>query len=60
MQTTLAPAKRTQYPLSVVLILIVHLALGYLMYQKIAQPAPDQTHTETNTVAAPTETPAVP
>ncbi|MCC6460623.1 MAG: hypothetical protein IT260_09155 [Saprospiraceae bacterium] len=60
MQTTLPPAKRTQYPLSVLLIVVVHLALGYLMYQKITQPNPGATQTEANAIAAQPETPAVP
>lgn len=35
MQTTMAPAKRSNYPFSVVLILILHLALGYVIYNKV-------------------------
>lgn len=37
MQTTPAPAKRSNYPFSVVLILILHLALGYVIYNKVTQ-----------------------
>lgn len=39
MQTTPAPAKRSNYPFSVVLILILHLALGYVIYNKVTQTA---------------------
>ncbi len=39
MQTSLAPAKRSNYPVSVVLIVILHLALGYVIYNKVAPTA---------------------
>lgn len=35
MQTSMAPAKRSNYPFSVVLILFLHLALGYVIYNKV-------------------------
>lgn len=37
MQTSMVPAKRSNYPFSVALILAVHLILGYMMYQKVTQ-----------------------
>ena len=39
MQTSLAPAKRSNYPVSVVLIVVLHLALGYVIYNKVAHTA---------------------
>ncbi len=45
MNTSSAPAKRSSYPFSVVLILLAHLALGYYIYQQVAQPADTNTTT---------------
>lgn len=45
MNTLSAPAKRSSYPFSVVLILLVHLALGYFIYQQVVQPADANTNT---------------
>lgn len=46
MQTTMAPAKRSNYPFSVVLILILHLALGYVIYNKVAAHTANNNGTE--------------
>lgn len=46
MQTTMAPAKRSNYPFSVVLILILHLALGYVIYNKVVDHTASNNGTE--------------
>ena len=51
MNTSSAPAKRSNYPFSVVLILLVHLVLGYMIYQKVVHPA-GATSAESKTIAA--------
>lgn len=56
-RTSSAP-KRSGYPLSAILILLVHLGLGYAIYQYVANPAPTASTLEpaTNSIS----TPAVP
>ena len=49
MNISSAPAKRSSYPFSVVLILLVHLALGYMIYQEAAQPTNANTSTTIST-----------
>lgn len=58
MHRTASAPKRSGYPLSAILILIVHLGLGYVLYQYVAKPAPAASTSEPTTIA--TSTPAVP
>ncbi len=59
MQTTHSPAKRSQYPFSVLLILLVHLGLGYYVYQQMTQATAEKSGTELKAIEQPAA-PAIP
>ncbi|MBK6932586.1 MAG: hypothetical protein IPH12_17695 [Saprospirales bacterium] len=59
MQRTISPAKRSNYPFTAILILLVHLGLGYVIYQQVIQPKNGVDGTELKAIQ-PQETPAIP
>lgn len=60
MNTTSTSAKRSNYPFSAVLILIVHLALGYMIYQKVVAKPAGTNATELKAISSQPEKPAIP
>ncbi|TNE65532.1 MAG: hypothetical protein EP344_02945 [Bacteroidetes bacterium] len=46
MHRTSSPSKRSNYPLTAVLILLVHLGLGYMIYQEVMKPEKSADGTE--------------
>jgi hypothetical protein len=56
MQHTTASPKRSKYPRTAVFILLVHLGLGYMIYQEVIRP---NNGTEQKAIQT-QETPAIP
>ena len=48
MNTVIAPAKRSNYPVTVALVILVHLGLGYMIYQEVAKPGAITTELKKN------------
>lgn len=59
MQRTDSTPKRSNYPFTVILILLVHLGLGYALYQKVAQPEKGMEGTELKAIHQ-QDTPVIP
>ncbi len=59
MQRTDSPSKRSNYPLTAVFILLVHLVLGYVIYQQVMQPKKGADGTELKAIQQ-QESPAIP
>lgn len=59
MQRTDYPAKRSNYPFTALLILLVHLGLGYYIYQQVTQPSKGTAGTELKAIQQQDE-PAIP
>ena len=59
MQRTMSPAKRSNYPFTVALILLVHLGLGYAIYRQAIHPAKSADGTELKTIKQ-QDSPAIP
>ena len=59
MQHSIPPAKRSHYPLTVLLILLAHLGLGYFIYQQATQVEANANGTELQAIQQ-QETPAIP
>jgi hypothetical protein len=59
MQRTDYPTKRSNYPFTAMLILLVHLGLGYYIYQHVTQPNTSTNGTELKAINQ-QDTPAIP
>jgi hypothetical protein len=59
MQRTTSAPKRSGYPFSALLILVLHLGLGYAIYQYAIKPG-TQAPSAAETTSIPATTPAVP